>query len=75
MSHYEYREPAEPSLEYLLERKEEEIAEAWSLIQNEAECDFEAADVAKMARLLESLKQLEEDKANICGAIDMRDGN
>lgn len=75
MSHYEYREPAEPSLEYLLEQKESEINETWFLIQNEAECDLEDADVVKMAKLLEDLKKLEEDRANLCEAIDRRNGD
>jgi RNA polymerase-interacting CarD/CdnL/TRCF family regulator len=74
MSYYEYREPAAPSLEYLLEQKEEEISSTWFMIQNEAECDLEDADVVKMANLLEELKRLEEDKANLCEAIDRRNG-
>lgn len=61
---------AERSYEYRLADKKQEIRDAWLLVQNEAECDFEDADLDKMIDLLEELKGLREDKENIIGCID-----
>ncbi|MBQ4556547.1 MAG: hypothetical protein IJA60_02740 [Clostridia bacterium] len=72
MSFFERKE-AEPSIEYLLEQKEQEIKETWLLVQNEAECDFCDADITKMEKLLADLKHLEEDRANLLEALDRKE--
>ena len=63
----------EPTLEEQLLEKEQEIADEWSIVQNEAECEYDYADVAKMQKALNNLRTLHEQKVNILERIDMRD--
>ena len=63
-----------PEEEDLLNVVDEEIAITWFLVQSEAECALEDADIAKMRKLLDSLGELEERRVNLLEAIDRRDG-
>ena len=76
MDFFDLDEPyeAEPSYEELLAEKEQEIKDAWLLVQNEAECEFEDADVGKMQKLLADLALMQEARVNLLERIDMRDG-
>ncbi len=64
---------AEPSYEELLAEKEKEIADTWSLVRDEAECDYEDADTDKMMKLIMDLRVLDEERVNLIERIDARD--
>lgn len=68
MSFFFENTETEPSLEHLLALKEEEIKTNWSLIQNEAECDFEDADLGKIAKLIKCIAELNGE------ILDLKEG-